>query len=66
MSKFDSRELFLDKVLFELGAVTEITRKQADEIAAKYDVPRPHWLFNDPSVRLGRGLYSIKIGRAHV
>ena len=60
MSKFDSRELFLDKVLFELGAVTEITRKQADEISAKYDVPRPHWLFNDPSVRLGRGLYSIK------
>jgi hypothetical protein len=60
MAKFDSRELFLDKVLFELGAVTEITRKQADEISAKYDVPRPHWLFNDPSVRLGRGLYSIK------
>jgi hypothetical protein len=60
MAKFDSRELFLDKVLFELGAVTEITRKQADEIAAKYDVPRPHWLFNDPSVRVGRGLYSIK------
>ncbi len=39
MAKFDSRELFLDKVLFELGAVTEITRKQADEISAKYDVP---------------------------
>ena len=60
MSKVDARQTFLDKVRFELGAVREITRKQADEIAAKYDIARPHWLFNDPSVRLGRGLYAIK------
>ena len=60
MSKVDARQTFLDKVRFELGAVREITRKQADEIALKYDIARPHWLFNDPSVRLGRGLYAIK------
>ncbi len=60
MSKVDARQAFLDKVRFELGAVRQITRKQADEIAAKYDIARPHWLFNDPAVRLGRGLYAIK------
>ena len=60
MSKVDARQVFIDKVRFELGAVREITRKQADEIALKYDIPRPHWLFNDPAVRVGRGLYAIK------
>jgi hypothetical protein len=64
MSKVDARQVFIDKVRFELGGVRQITRKQADEIAAKYDIARPHWLFNDPSVRLGRGLYAIKANGA--
>ena len=55
-----ARELFLDKVRFEFGAIREITRKQADEVSAKYGIPRAHWLFNDPSVRAGRGLYLIE------
>lgn len=59
MSKQNARQLFLEKVRLELGDVTEINRKKADEIAEKYNVPRPHWLFNDPAVRAGRGLYSL-------
>ena len=58
-TKMNARELFLDAVRVTLGDITQITRKQADEIAAKHDVPRPHWLFNDPAVRMGRGLYSL-------
>lgn len=54
-----SREQFLDKVLFEFGAIREITRKQADEVSSKYNIPRAHWLFNDPAYRAGRGLYTL-------
>ena len=53
------RSDFLDKVRFEFGGILEITRKQADEVAAKYNIPRPHWLFNDPEYRAGRGLYKL-------
>ena len=55
----NSRSVFLDKVRFEFGGVREITRKQADEVAAKYNIPRAHWLFNDPNYRAGRGLYKL-------
>lgn len=55
----NSRSVFLDKVRFEFGGVREITRKQADEVASKYNIPRAHWLFNDPNYRAGRGLYKL-------
>ena len=55
----NSRSVFLDKVRFEFGGIREITRKQADEVAAKYNIPRAHWLFNDPEYRAGRGLYKL-------
>ena len=55
----NSRSVFLDKVRFEFGGIREITRKQADEVAAKYNIPRAHWLFNDPNYRAGRGLYKL-------
>jgi len=55
----NSRSVFLDKVRFEFGGVREITRKQADEVATKYNIPRAHWLFNDPNYRAGRGLYKL-------
>jgi AAA domain (dynein-related subfamily) len=55
----NSRSVFLDKVRFEFGGIREITRKQADEVAAKYNIPRAHWLFNDPDYRAGRGLYKL-------
>lgn len=60
----NSRSLFLDKVRFEFGAITEITRKQADEVASKYNIPRAHWLFNDPEYRAGRGLYKLPMTAA--
>jgi len=53
------RTEFLDKVLFELGAIREISRQQAIEVAEKYGLVRPRWIWNDPSRRLGRGLYSL-------
>lgn len=53
------REIFLDKALYELGGVSEITRKQALEIASKYGLPTPNWLFNDATMRIKRGLYSL-------
>ena len=59
MTKVSARSEFLDKVLFELGAVREITRQQAIDIAEKYNLDRPRWIWNDPARRLGRGLYSI-------
>ena len=55
----NSRSVFLDKVRFEFGAIREITRKQADEVSNKYNIPRAHWLFNDPDCRAGRGLYKL-------
>jgi hypothetical protein len=55
----NARAEFLDKVRFEFGAIREITRKQADEISNKYNIPRAHWLFNDPDCRAGRGLYTL-------
>jgi hypothetical protein len=55
----NSRSVFLDKVRFEFGGIREITRKQADEVATKYNIPRAHWLFNDPNYRAGRGLYKL-------
>ena len=57
----NARSLFLDKVRFEFGAIREITRKQADEVSNKYNIPRAHWLFNDPTYRAGRGLYKLPI-----
>jgi hypothetical protein len=50
---------FLDKVRFELGAVRSITRQQAIDIAEKYNLPRPRWIWNDPARRLDRGIYAI-------
>jgi len=55
----NARSLFLDKVRFEFGAIREITRKQADEVSNKYNIPRAHWLFNDAAFRAGRGLYKL-------
>ena len=55
----NSRSVFLDKVRFEFGAIREITRKQADEVSTKYNIPRAHWLFNDAAYRAGRGLYKL-------
>ena len=55
----NSHSVFLDKVRFEFGGIREITRKQADEVSAKYNIPRAHWLFNDPNCRAGRGLYKL-------
>jgi hypothetical protein len=55
----NDRDVFLDKVRFELGGVTEITRQQAIELAEKYNLPRPRWVWNDPARRLGRGVYAL-------
>jgi hypothetical protein len=62
----NSRSVFLDKVRFEFGAIREITRKQADEVSNKYNIPRAHWLFNDPDSRAGRGLYKLPGTKAAV
>ena len=53
------RTEFLDKVRFEFGAIREITRQQAIDVAEKYGLVRPRWIWNDPARRLGRGLYSL-------
>ena len=55
----NDRDVFLDKVRFELGGVTEITRQQAIELAEKYNLPRPRWVWNDPARRVGRGVYAL-------
>jgi len=55
----ENRSEFMDKVRFELGAVREITRQQAIDIAEKYNLPRPRWIWNDPSLRIGRGVYAL-------
>ena len=53
------RTEFLDKVLFEFGAIREITRPQVLEVCEKYNLDRPNWLLNDTSRRVGRGVYAI-------
>mgnify|MGYP003336623228 CR=1 FL=1 len=64
MSKRIDRTEFLDKVRFEFGFIREITRSQVLEICEKYGLDRPNCLLNDPAVRVGRGLYSIKTSGA--
>lgn len=58
MAKID-RKAFFEAVKTEYGDIDQITRKQAIVIQNKYNIERPHWLFNDKNVRLGRGLYKI-------
>lgn len=59
MPKKIDRSVFLDKVRFEYGAIREITRAQVLEVCEKYDLDRPNWLFNDVSLRVGRGVYAL-------
>jgi MoxR-like ATPase len=46
------------------GEVSEITRAQANEVLSIYKLPYPTWLFNDPAVRVGRGVYSLTVKSA--
>lgn len=54
-----ARELFLDKVRFEFGAIREITRSQVKEVCDKYDLPFPTWLRKDASRQIARGVYAL-------
>lgn len=59
MPKIVDRNIFYAAVKAELGDVSTITRKQVLEICEKSNIGRPHWLFNDTSLRVSRGVYSI-------
>lgn len=50
---------FLDAIKEEFGNIKTITRQQVVEIMEKYDLNHPSWLTNDPSIRVGRGVYSL-------
>lgn len=57
-----NRDNFLAAAKKHFGAeVSEITRAQANEVLAKFNLPYPTWLFNDASVRVGRGVYSLTV-----
>lgn len=60
MQKKISRETFLNLAREYLpeGADT-ITRPEVLDICEKYGLDRPNWLFNDVSLRVGRGVYSL-------
>ena len=59
MPKKVDRAEFLDKILFEFGAIRSITRPQVLEICDKYGLDKPNWILNDVSRKLGRGIYSL-------
>jgi midasin (ATPase involved in ribosome maturation) len=53
------REAFMEKVREEMGEITQISRKDATSVASKHGLPVPNWLFNDATMRVGRGIYSL-------
>jgi hypothetical protein len=55
----NSKAEFMDAVREKFGNIKSITRKEADELSEEYGITRPHWLFNDPALRFGRGVYSL-------
>ena len=59
MAKKIDRAEFLDKILFEFGAIRSITRPQVLEICDKYGLDKPNWILNDVARKLGRGIYSL-------
>ena len=59
MPKKVDRAEFLDKILFEFGAIRSITRPQVLEICDKYGLDKPNWILNDVSRKLGRGIYAL-------
>jgi hypothetical protein len=55
----NAREMFLDKVRFEYGAIREITRSQVKSICEKYDMAFPTWIRKDANRQIGRGVYAL-------
>jgi hypothetical protein len=58
------RSEFLDAVKAVLGDVDEVTRKDITLVVDTKKVGWPNWLCNDPDVRRGYGVYSIKAAKA--
>jgi hypothetical protein len=54
-----TRDQFLDKVRFEFGAITTITRTQVKQVCDKYDLSFPTWLRKDATRQVARGVYAL-------
>jgi hypothetical protein len=60
MSKANERAVFLAEIKNRFGDIDTISRPQVVEVAEALGVKLPSWLTNDPDIRIGRGLYSLK------
>lgn len=54
------RSVFLDAVKSTYGDIDVISRAQVLAVAEKLGVKQPSWITMDPSIRVGRGMYSLK------
>jgi hypothetical protein len=54
-----SRSDFLAAVNKEFGDVPSLSRQQIVDVCGKHNVKWPAWLVNDPSTRIGRGVYAL-------
>ena len=60
MSKANERAVFLATIKEMFGDIDTISRPQVVEVAEHLGVKLPSWLTNDPEIRIGRGMYSLK------
>ena len=58
--KSSDRSVFMSTIKSMYGDIDVISRPQVVAVAKKLGTKLPAWLTNDPSIRILRGMYSLK------